>query len=256
MTLEQLADRVSAALWGLHPVWAVEAGKHQYDGQVPDLSAGTIEASLERLGRLRAQLDELTGLAVDEQWEREVLLGVVARERFDLERAVRWRRDPAWYLEPLDVSVYPERDYAPGGLRLERAAALLGEAGGLLTQGRDRVARINPDTCTGGDNRIRQTVVGREDGGDVVVGGGEHLLENNQGLLVVPFRYSLVVYQRPRAVIEVGLSHTNITITEQGGVVVGGATVQQSHLRGAFWRSHPAVLTRRPWSCRPGRCRS
>ena len=32
-----------------------------------------------------------------------------------------------------------ERDYAPGGLRLERAAALLGEAGGLLAQGRENL---------------------------------------------------------------------------------------------------------------------
>lgn len=137
--LDELADRVSAAIWNLHPRWAVEAGKHQYDGQVPDLSAGAIEAGLERLGRLRGQLDGLAGLAMEEQWEREVVLGVVARECFDLERVVRWRRDPAWYLEPLDVSVYLERDYAPGSLRLERAASLLGEAGALLAQGRENL---------------------------------------------------------------------------------------------------------------------
>lgn len=144
MLLPQLTDRISAAVWNLHPGWAVAVGRHEYDGQVPDLSAGAIAAGLERLGLLRAQLEGLAGLTVDEQWEREVLLGVVAREHFDLERLARWRRDPAWYLRPLDVSVYLERDYAPGGLRLERAASLLGEAGGLLAQGRENLAGEAP----------------------------------------------------------------------------------------------------------------
>ncbi|MBS1195835.1 MAG: hypothetical protein H6R33_555, partial [Actinobacteria bacterium] len=56
MTLGQLADRISAAIWNLHPQWAVAVGRHEYDGQVPDLSAGAIEAGLDRLGRLREQL--------------------------------------------------------------------------------------------------------------------------------------------------------------------------------------------------------
>jgi len=140
MLLPQLTDRISAAVWNLHPGWAVAVGRHEYDGQVPDLSAEAITAGLERLGRLRAQLDGLSGLTVEEQWEREVLLGVVARECFDLEQLVRWRRDPGWYLGPLDVSVYLERDYAPAGLRLERAASLLGEAGVVLSWSRENLA--------------------------------------------------------------------------------------------------------------------
>lgn len=132
MILEQLTDRVSAAIWNLHPGWAVDAGKHQYDGQVPDFSAGTIEAALERLGRLAEQLEAIPGLTPGQEADRAVLLGVIDRERFDLHRARRWRRDPVWYLEALDVSVYLERDYAPPGLRLEHAAAVLGEAGPLL----------------------------------------------------------------------------------------------------------------------------
>jgi hypothetical protein len=144
MILEQLTDSVSAAVWNLHPGWAVEAGKHQYDGQVPDLSAGAIEAALERLGRLREQLAGLAGLTSEQSVDREVLLGVIDRERFDLQRAVRWRRDPAWYLEPLDISVYLERDYAPGGLRLERAASLLGEAGSLLGAARANLSEGLP----------------------------------------------------------------------------------------------------------------
>ena len=125
MTLEQLADRVSAAIWNLHPGWAVAAGKHEYDGQVPDLSAGAIEAGLERLGRLQGQLEGLGGLTDSQELDRTALLRVIDRERGYEEAGSQWRRDPARYLEPLDVSVYLERDYAPAGLRLERAASQL-----------------------------------------------------------------------------------------------------------------------------------
>jgi hypothetical protein len=116
----------------------VAVGKHEYDGQVPDLSAGAVEAGLERLGRVREQLAGLVGLTSEQQADRAVLLGVIDRERFDGETAERWRRDPGWYLEPLDISVYLERDYGPAGLRLEHAAAVLGETGALL-----RIARAN-----------------------------------------------------------------------------------------------------------------
>jgi len=144
MILEQLTDRISAAIWNLHPGWAVAVGRHEYDGQVPDLSAEAIEAGLERLGRLREQLVGLAGLAPDQGVDREVLLGVVDREHLDLERVARWRRDPSWYLEPLDISVYLERDYAPAGLRLERAASVLGEAGSLLSAARANLGAAIP----------------------------------------------------------------------------------------------------------------
>ncbi|MCU0280275.1 MAG: DUF885 domain-containing protein [Acidimicrobiia bacterium] len=144
MTLEQLADRVSAAIWNLHPGWAVAAGRHEYDGQVPDLSAGAIEAGLDRLGRLREQLAGLADLSPEQEADRAILLGIIDRERFDEEIVRRWRRDPGWYLEPLDVSVYLERDYAPAGLRLERAAAALGETGGLLACARQNLDPVIP----------------------------------------------------------------------------------------------------------------
>jgi len=139
MFLEQLADRVSAAVWNLHPQWAVAVGKHEYDGQVPDLLGAAVESGLARLARLREQLAGLKAPTPEQEWERVVLLGVVDRERFEGETTRRWQRDAAWYLEPLDVSVYLERDYAPAGLRLERAAAVLGEAGALLEAARQNL---------------------------------------------------------------------------------------------------------------------
>lgn len=142
--LEQLADRVSAAIWSLHPRWAVEAGKHEYDGVVPDGTPEAEEAALERLDRLRTRIIALADLDPDEQIDRDRLLGLVDLERFEAEVVGRRRRDPGWCLEALDVSVYLERDYAPAGLRLERAAAVLDEAGSLLAAVRSGLEEVLP----------------------------------------------------------------------------------------------------------------
>ena len=161
MILDQLADRVSAAIWNLHPGRAVAVGKHEYDGQVPDLSAGAIAAGLERLGRLREQLAGLNGLTPEQELDRAVLLGVIDRERFDGETSQRWRRDPAWYLEPFDIAVYLERDYAPAGLRLERAAAVLGEAGGVLEAARQNLDAGLPRVWVEGAVARARSLAGR-----------------------------------------------------------------------------------------------
>jgi hypothetical protein len=124
-------------------------GKHEYDGQVPDLSPAAVAAGLERLRRLREQVDGLAGLTPEQEVDRAVLLGVIDRERFDGEVTLRWRRDPGWYLEPLDVSVYLERDYAPAGLRLEHAAAVLGETGRLLDTARENLELVLPRAWVG-----------------------------------------------------------------------------------------------------------
>ena len=142
--LDQLADRVSAALWNLHPLRAVRLGKHEYDGQVPDLSADALAAGYERLGRLREQLTALTGLSSDQELDRSVLLAALDAEVLAGEAADGWRWNPLWYLEVLAVDAYLGRDYAPAGLRLERAAAVLQSASEVLAAARANLRPVIP----------------------------------------------------------------------------------------------------------------
>jgi hypothetical protein len=139
---DQLADRVSAALWNLHPWQAVRLGKHEYDGQVPDLSADALAAGYERLGRLRAQVAGLGGLTADQDFDRQVLLSALDAEVLAGEVADGWHRHPQDYLEVLAVDPYLGRDYAPAGLRLERAAAVLAEAPQVLATARANLAPV------------------------------------------------------------------------------------------------------------------
>lgn len=141
---DQLADRVSAALWNLHPLQAVRLGKHEYDGAVPDLSAEALAAGYDRLGRLRGQVTALTGLVPDQQLDGAVLLAALDAEVFAGEVADGWRRNPLCYLEVLAVGAYLGRDYAPAGLRLEKAAAVLQKAPEVLAAARANLRSVIP----------------------------------------------------------------------------------------------------------------
>ena len=162
---DQLVDRVSAALWNLHPSAAVRLGKHEYDGQVPDLSAEALAAGYDRLGRLRGQLATLTGLAPDQELDRAVLLAALDAEALGGEAADGWRRDPRRYLEVLAVDVYLGRGYAPAGLRLEKAVMVLQSAPEVLAEARANLRPAIPRPAVergAGQARVMATrLVGR-----------------------------------------------------------------------------------------------
>jgi len=98
-----------------HPFFAVQAGRHEFDGQMPDLSAAGIAAVAARLEALRGEAAAFdpASLSAAERFEREYLLAVIDGELFWLERARSPFTNPAWYIERLDPDVYLNRDYAP-----------------------------------------------------------------------------------------------------------------------------------------------
>jgi hypothetical protein len=109
------------------PYFAVQAGRHEFDGQMQDWSRAAIEADV---ASLRAQLTELAKfdvvqLTAPQRFEREYLQWVIEREIFWQASAQDPFRNPAWYLEKLDPSMYLTREYAPLPKRL---AGFLGYA--------------------------------------------------------------------------------------------------------------------------------
>ena len=102
------------------PYFAVQAGRHEFDGQMPDWSAAALGAQAERLKKMRAEAEgfDAAALSADERFEREYLYTVIDREVFWLERARAPFVNPAWYLERLDPDVYLNREYAPLPKRL------------------------------------------------------------------------------------------------------------------------------------------
>jgi hypothetical protein len=104
-----------------NPFFAVEAGRHEFDGQMPDLSAAGIAAEVTLLKTLRSQAQgfEAAALSVPEREEREHLLVVIDSDLFWLERARAPFRSPSWYIDQLDPDVYLNRPYAPLAQRLQ-----------------------------------------------------------------------------------------------------------------------------------------
>ena len=103
------------------PYFAVQAGRHEFDGQMPDWSQAAMEADLAELRDFETRLARFPGdgLSEAQQFERDYLAWVIDREVFWLASADAPYRNPTWYLDRLDPSMYLTREYAPLAKRLE-----------------------------------------------------------------------------------------------------------------------------------------
>ena len=111
----EFADRFIESWFRANPFFAVQAGRHEFDGQMSDWSASGISAEVARLHAVRAEVQAFDDAALNEtaQLEHEIVLTAIDGELFWLERAQSPFTNPAWYLEQLDPDVYLNRDYAP-----------------------------------------------------------------------------------------------------------------------------------------------
>ena len=103
-----------------NPFFAVQAGRHEFDGQMADWSASGIAEEVARLQQLRAQAQgfDAATLTPAERFEREYLLTVIDDNLFWLDRARFPFTNTAWYIDQLDPDVYLNREYAPLAKRL------------------------------------------------------------------------------------------------------------------------------------------
>jgi hypothetical protein len=103
------------------PFSAVDAGRHEFDGQAPDWSKEGIAKEIARLKSARgeAQKYEPGSLSAQERFERDYFISEVDDDLYWLERAEWPFRSPTWYLDRLDPDVYLTRDYAPLEKRME-----------------------------------------------------------------------------------------------------------------------------------------
>jgi hypothetical protein len=102
------------------PMFAVQSGRHEFDGQMPDWSRAGIEAEVARLQTARSGLlaIDLSGMSSAQKFEREYLLWVIDNDLFWDQKAADPFRNPAWYVNQLDPEVYLSRAYAPLEQRL------------------------------------------------------------------------------------------------------------------------------------------
>ncbi|MGH8204656.1 MAG: DUF885 family protein, partial [Steroidobacteraceae bacterium] len=113
--VQQFADDFMEA----HPMMAFAAGRTEYAGRFPDWSANGIAAEIARLKSAaeQAKAFDAAKLTEAQRFERDYLLGVVARHLFWLERAEWPFRNPTfyfdWNLDFLSPDPYLTKPYAP-----------------------------------------------------------------------------------------------------------------------------------------------
>ena len=97
------------------PVFAANAGKHEFDGQLPDYSAAAMQATA---GWLHAQRDAFAAFADDklddrQRFQRDYVLAVIDGQLFWLEDSGFAHNNPGFYSGDLSPSMYLTRPYAP-----------------------------------------------------------------------------------------------------------------------------------------------
>jgi hypothetical protein len=108
-----------------HPHAAVVAGRHEFDGKLPDWSAEGIRREAARLRSERERARGFADASLDERqrFERDYLISVVDGELFWLESAEQPFKNPQYYGGALDPNVYVSREYAPADARLRAFTA-------------------------------------------------------------------------------------------------------------------------------------
>ncbi|MCJ7451715.1 MAG: DUF885 domain-containing protein [Steroidobacteraceae bacterium] len=98
-----------------NPSSAVYAGRHEFDGRLPDFSAGALSAEAARLevARKATAAFDPSGLDAARRIEREYLLSVIDESLFWRVEAKWPERNPSWYLGAIDPEIYLSKAYAP-----------------------------------------------------------------------------------------------------------------------------------------------
>ena len=97
------------------PTFAANAGKHAFDGKLPDYSAAALAGNAQWL---HAQRDAIAsfgdeGLDARQRFQRDYVLAVIDGQLFTLEESGFPYDNPAFYAGDLSPSMYLTRPYAP-----------------------------------------------------------------------------------------------------------------------------------------------
>ncbi len=103
-----------------HPDFAVRAGRHEFDGKMPDLSAAGINNEIRRLRDEKERVANFRDSALNktQRFERDYVASVITADLFWLESAEWPYRNPQFYADVVDPDVYVSREYAPLDQRL------------------------------------------------------------------------------------------------------------------------------------------
>ncbi|MGD8831069.1 MAG: DUF885 domain-containing protein [Pseudomonadales bacterium] len=103
-----------------NPTSAVRAGRHEYDGRLPDWSSAGLAAYVDWLDSQRREALAFTddGLSPADRFQRDYLVSEIDDDLFWIRTADDPHRNPMFYTGAISPSVYVTRPYAPLSERL------------------------------------------------------------------------------------------------------------------------------------------
>src|SRR6266567_779313 len=109
------------AYFSAHPDFAVRAGRHEFDGKLPNWSSEGIAAEIKRLHGQKDRLQGFKNSALNEgqRFERDYIGALVDSDLFWLESAEWPLRCPQFYADAIDPDVYVSRPYASLDRRMQ-----------------------------------------------------------------------------------------------------------------------------------------
>jgi uncharacterized protein (DUF885 family) len=118
-----LASAVDTFLTGMfehNPVFAANAGKHEFDGKLPDYSPAGLKATADWLHAQRNTFATFADDKLDAQgrFQRDYVLAVIDGQLFWLKDSGAPYNNPTWYTGDLSPSMYLTRPYAPLAQRM------------------------------------------------------------------------------------------------------------------------------------------
>ncbi len=141
---DRLAQRLIKEHWDFYPTAGSRIGRHEYDGQLPDLSPHRLTRRIEELRRGLAQLSGIAepdanvdsdsgfgssaasnGAVLERRLEWRLLELFLRRELFNLEELRPLETNPMRQVGYLNVGGYVQRNYAPLADRLHAATQSL-----------------------------------------------------------------------------------------------------------------------------------
>ncbi|MYC35029.1 MAG: DUF885 domain-containing protein [Chloroflexi bacterium] len=130
--VQTLTERAIREHWDFLPTAGSRIGLHEYDGRLPDFSAGRIRRRVEELHQSLAQLSALPtepepngADARMDRLNRSLLELFLRRELFNLEEMRTLETNPQRQVGYIGVGSYVQRDYAPLPDRLRSATSAL-----------------------------------------------------------------------------------------------------------------------------------
>ena len=124
---EQSAQGWTAAVDGFidgyfqrNPTQAASAGKHEYDGKLPDYSPAAIKANIDWLHQQRTAIAAFGDDRLDagQRFQRDYVLAAIDGQLFWLQDSGFLSSNPAFYAGDLSPSMYLTRPYAPLAQRM------------------------------------------------------------------------------------------------------------------------------------------